>query len=127
MALAVVRDTGGAAGPMAATMNHSISMTLVVTSRSSGTAGLQQFRTLGIEPLDIRVIVAKGVHSPRPAMEPIARQLIWVSPAQASRMPTWAASATTTGAFRCFRWNAPRCGPEARGATGPAARGAHCQ
>ncbi len=54
-------------------------MTLVVTSRSSGTASLQQFRALGIEPLDIRVIVAKGVHSPRPAMEPIARQLIWVA------------------------------------------------
>jgi microcystin degradation protein MlrC len=53
--------------------------TLVLTSRSAGSSSLQQFRVLGIEPLDMRIIVAKGVHSPRPAMEPIARQLVWVA------------------------------------------------
>ncbi len=53
--------------------------TLVLTSHAAGSASLQQFRTLGIEPLDMKIIVAKGVHSPRPAMEPIARQLIWVA------------------------------------------------
>jgi microcystin degradation protein MlrC len=26
----------------------------------------------------MKIIVAKGVHSPRPAMEPIASELIWV-------------------------------------------------
>jgi microcystin degradation protein MlrC len=52
---------------------------LVVTSRSAGSASLQQFRTLGIEPLEVKIIVAKGVHSPRPAMEPIATELIWVA------------------------------------------------
>ena len=52
---------------------------LVLTSRSAGSSSLQQFRTLGIEPLDMKIIVAKGVHSPRPAMEPIARQMIWVA------------------------------------------------
>ncbi len=52
---------------------------LVLTSRSAGSASLQQFRALGIEPLDMKIIVAKGVHSPRPAMEPIARELIWVA------------------------------------------------
>jgi microcystin degradation protein MlrC len=29
----------------------------------------------------MKVIVAKGVHSPRPAMEPIAREMIWVATA----------------------------------------------
>jgi len=53
--------------------------TLVLTSRAAGSSSLQQFRTLGIEPLNMKIIVAKGVHSPRPAMEPIARQMIWVA------------------------------------------------
>ena len=52
---------------------------LVLTSRSAGSSSLQQFRALGVEPLDMKIIVAKGVHSPRPAMEPIARELIWVA------------------------------------------------
>lgn len=53
--------------------------TLVLTSRGAGSSSLQQFRALGIEPTDMKIIVAKGVHSPRPAMEPIARQMIWVA------------------------------------------------
>ncbi len=53
--------------------------TLVLTSRSAGSSSLQQFRALGIEPLDMKIIVAKGVHSPRPAMEPIAKEMIWVA------------------------------------------------
>jgi len=53
--------------------------TLVLTSRGAGSSSLQQFRALGIEPTDMKTIVAKGVHSPRPAMEPIARELIWVA------------------------------------------------
>jgi microcystin degradation protein MlrC len=53
--------------------------TLVLTSRSAGSSSLQQFRVLGIEPLDMHIIVAKGVHSPRPAMEPIAREMVWVA------------------------------------------------
>ncbi len=53
--------------------------TLVLTSRSAGSSSLQQFRALGIEPMDMRIIVAKGVHSPRPAMEPIAKKMIWVA------------------------------------------------
>lgn len=51
--------------------------TIVLTSRPGGTSSLQQFRTLGIEPTELKIIVAKGVHSPRPAMEPIAKELIW--------------------------------------------------
>lgn len=53
--------------------------TLLLTSRSAGSSSLQQFRALGIEPTRIKIIVAKGVHSPRPAMEPIAKELIWVA------------------------------------------------
>jgi len=54
---------------------------LVLTSRSAGSASLQQFRALGIEPTAMKVIVAKGVHSPRPAMTPIAKAMIWVASA----------------------------------------------
>ena len=53
--------------------------TLVLTSRGTGSYSLQQFRALGLEPLNMKIIVAKGVHSPRPAMEPIAKQMIWVA------------------------------------------------
>jgi len=34
---------------------------------------------MAIEPTGFQIIVAKGVHSPRPAMEPIAKALIWVA------------------------------------------------
>jgi microcystin degradation protein MlrC len=53
--------------------------TLLLTSRGAGSSSLQQFRSLGIEPTDYQIVVAKGVHSPRPAMEPIAKALIWVA------------------------------------------------
>lgn len=54
---------------------------LLLTSRSAGSASLQQFRALGIEPTAMQIIVAKGVHSPRPAMAPIAKAMIWVASA----------------------------------------------
>ena len=50
---------------------------IVLIIRPGCTSSLQQFRTLGIEPPEIKIIIAKGVHSPRPAMEPIAKELIW--------------------------------------------------
>lgn len=65
-------------GPSAA-LRADDGYTLVLTSQPAGSASLQQFRALGIEPRDMKIIVAKGVHSPRPAMEPIARELIWVA------------------------------------------------
>lgn len=52
--------------------------TIVLTTYGAGSSSLQQFRALGIEPKDQKVIVAKGVHSPRPAMEPIAKEMIWM-------------------------------------------------
>ena len=53
--------------------------TLVLTSRGAGSSSLRQFRSLGVEPLDMKIVIAKGVHSPRPAMEPIAKEMIWVA------------------------------------------------
>ena len=51
---------------------------IVLITNPGGTMSAQQFRSLGIEPRDAKIVVAKGVHSPRPAMEPIAREMIWV-------------------------------------------------
>jgi len=53
--------------------------TLVLTTHAGGSMSLQQFRSLGIEPSEAKIVIAKGVHSPRPAMEPIAKDLIWVA------------------------------------------------
>jgi microcystin degradation protein MlrC len=52
---------------------------LVLITNPAGTSSLQQFRSLGIEPTKMKILVAKGVHSPRPAVEPIAREMIWVA------------------------------------------------
>jgi microcystin degradation protein MlrC len=52
--------------------------TLVLSTRTGGTPSLQQFRHLGVEPCDHAILIAKGVHSPRPAVEPIAKELLWV-------------------------------------------------
>jgi len=54
---------------------------ILLTTEPAGSPSLQQFRSIGIEPTRMKVIVAKGVHSPRPAMEPIAREMIWVATA----------------------------------------------
>ena len=53
--------------------------TIVLITNPGGSMSLRQYRTLGIEPLDMKIVIAKGVHSPRPAMEPIAREMIWVA------------------------------------------------
>ncbi|WP_165367901.1 M81 family metallopeptidase, partial [Phytoactinopolyspora endophytica] len=52
---------------------------LAVHSRAAGTSSREQFRIVGIEPTDAKIIAAKGVHSPRAAFEPIASRLIWAS------------------------------------------------
>jgi microcystin degradation protein MlrC len=52
---------------------------LVVTSRPMGTVSLEQFRIVGLEPAEQKIIVAKGVHSPRAAFEPIAAELVWAA------------------------------------------------
>ena len=52
---------------------------IVLTTHGTGSSSLQLFRSLGIEPKDQKAIIAKGVHSPRPAIEPIAREMIWMA------------------------------------------------
>jgi len=64
-------------GPSAAIRTED-GWTIVLTTLGVGSSSLQQFRALGIDPEDQKVIIAKGVHSPRPAMEPIAKEMIWV-------------------------------------------------
>ncbi len=53
--------------------------TLVLTSERIGNTSIQQMYSLGIEPERYRVIVAKGVISPRPAYAPIAAEIILVN------------------------------------------------
>lgn len=53
--------------------------TIVLTSIRLGSVSIQQMYSLGIRPEDKKVIVAKGVHSPRPAYAPIASQIILVN------------------------------------------------
>lgn len=65
-------------GPSAAVRTDD-GYTIVLITHPGGTMSLQQFRTLGIEPTEAKILVAKGVHSPRPAVEPIAREMIWVA------------------------------------------------
>jgi microcystin degradation protein MlrC len=65
-------------GPSAAIRTDD-GFTIILTTNAAGSSSLQQFRALGIEPTAMKIIVAKGVHSPRPAMEPIAREMIWVA------------------------------------------------
>ncbi len=55
------------------------SHTLVLTSVRVGNTSRQQMYSLGIRPEDMKVVVAKGVVSPRPAYEPIASKIILVN------------------------------------------------
>ena len=52
--------------------------TLVLTTKRVGNTSIQQMYSLGIRPEDYRVVVAKGVISPRPAYAPIASEIILV-------------------------------------------------
>jgi microcystin degradation protein MlrC len=52
--------------------------TLVLTSRRVGNTSREQMYALGIRPERKRVVVAKGVVSPRPAYAPIAAEIILV-------------------------------------------------
>lgn len=51
---------------------------LLLTSRPQGNVSLQQMRAVGLEPTTQRIIVAKGVNSPRAAFEPIAAEMLFV-------------------------------------------------
>ena len=51
---------------------------IILISKRLMPASIRQVTGLGIEPRDFRLIVAKGVHSPRPAYEPIASRVVMV-------------------------------------------------
>jgi len=53
--------------------------TLLLNSLPMGNPSLQQLVSAGINPLSQPIIVAKGVHSPRGAFEPIASEMIWLN------------------------------------------------
>ncbi len=53
--------------------------TLLLCSRRMGNTARHQFYSVGIRPEDYRVVVAKGVVSPRPAFQPIAGEIILVN------------------------------------------------
>lgn len=50
--------------------------TLVLTSKRIGNTSIEQMYSLGIRPERYRIVVAKGVQSPRPAYEPIAAEIM---------------------------------------------------
>jgi microcystin degradation protein MlrC len=56
---------------------------LLVTTRYLNTSR-QQYVTVGVQPQDYRVIVGKGVVSPRPAYQPIAAEMLLVNTGGAS-------------------------------------------
>jgi microcystin degradation protein MlrC len=57
---------------------------LLLTSLPAMSSSLEQFRAVGIDPSKERIVVVKGVHSPRPAYEPIAAKMIWLATPGAS-------------------------------------------
>ena len=54
-------------------------MTILLTSRRSGNTAREQMYSMGIRPEDYRIVVAKGVSSPRPAYQPVAAEIIIVN------------------------------------------------
>jgi microcystin degradation protein MlrC len=63
---------------LTAVLRSDDSHTLVLTSKLVPNTSLQQMLTLGIDPRNVRIIVAKGVNAPRAAYEPIAAEMVMV-------------------------------------------------
>lgn len=54
-------------------------ITILITSKRSGNTAREQMYSIGIYPENYKIIVAKGVSSPRPAYQPIASEIILVN------------------------------------------------
>tara|TARA_B100000579_G_scaffold86857_2_gene68108 strand:+ start:62893 stop:64464 length:1572 start_codon:yes stop_codon:yes gene_type:complete len=54
-------------------------MTILITSKRSGNTAREQMYSMGIYPENYKIVVAKGVSSPRPAYQPIAAEIILVN------------------------------------------------
>jgi microcystin degradation protein MlrC len=75
------RHGGGVRGDMGKTVvvETGRGLTLMLTSRRTGASSLQQLLSCGIAPGDFDVLVAKGVHSPVAAYQPVCPTLIRVN------------------------------------------------
>jgi len=54
-------------------------MTILLTSKRSGNGAREQMYSMGINPKEYKIVIAKGVSSPRPAYQPIAAEIIIVN------------------------------------------------
>lgn len=66
---------GGTTAVLETTDDH----TLVLTTNRIGNTSIEQMYSLGVYPERKQVVVAKGVHSPRPAYGPIAAEVVLVN------------------------------------------------
>jgi microcystin degradation protein MlrC len=66
---------GGTTAVLETTDDH----TLVLTSNRTGNTSLEQHYSVGVDPARFKVVVAKGVVSPRPAYMRIAREIVLVN------------------------------------------------
>ena len=66
-------------GGLTAVLDTDDNHTLVLTSLRCGNTSREQMYTVGVYPEKYRVVVAKGVVSPRPAYQPIAKEVILVN------------------------------------------------
>jgi microcystin degradation protein MlrC len=66
---------GGITAVLETTDGH----TLVLTSRRTGNTSLEQHYSVGVRPEQFKIVVAKGVVSPRPAYMRIAKEIVLVN------------------------------------------------
>jgi microcystin degradation protein MlrC len=66
---------GGTTAVLETTDDH----TLVLTSRRTGNTSLEQHYSVGVRPERFKVVVAKGVVSPRPAYSRVAKEIVLVN------------------------------------------------
>ena len=66
---------GGTTAVLDTTDDH----TLVLTSKRTGNTSLEQLYSVGVNPERFKVVVAKGVVSPRPAYSRVAKEIVLVN------------------------------------------------
>jgi microcystin degradation protein MlrC len=66
-------------GGMTAVLDTDDGHTLVLTSKRTGNTSLEQMYSVGVRPERFKIVVAKGVVSPRPAYSRIAAEIVLVN------------------------------------------------
>ena len=66
---------GGTTAVLDTTDDH----TLILTSKRAGNTSLEQLYSVGVDPERFKVVVAKGVVSPRPAYSRVAKEIVLVN------------------------------------------------